>query len=838
MLPNFDRRTSNIYHRFLNLPYASPRKINVSYSIPQQNEIHDPCDQEKMLHIGSDQDFSQVDIEEPAFLMLTSGSTGNAKAVCLSHYQVLSAVRGKASVRTVPEGRPFLNWIGLDHVASLVEIHLLALWVDVGQIYVHAADVMASPTTYLDLLSKHGVSRSFAPNFFLARLVSSVKSLSSEKSWDLRGLTMITSGGEMNNVETCIAASEILQRHGAPKNVIVPGFGMTETCAGAIFNLKCPEYDIRIGGPVASLGRCIPGIKMRVSNATSTREISEISTNQIGYLEVCGDVVFRQYYRNPEATIAAFTPDGWFRTDDKAAIDNDGNLNLLGRTKDITNINGVKFQSDEIQGALEKSLKGHVARVLGFPSRDRHTERVTVAYIPNQWPMPTDELIKIDEIATQACVMSTGSRPSIFALSSESVSMLPTTSLGKVSRNRMRSLFEMGFFQHDLDFHNKLVQAFRHNNLESAASAIESGLAEDFAQTLNLETSTFGMGTSLFELNCTSMDLIRLKHRIDSRMHVKVPVILLMKHPTIRSLAVALAPYLDSSMTLPERPNIVEYDPVITLRSGGTRTPLWLVHPGVGEVLVFVGLAKHFNDRPVYALRAKGFEPGQERFASISEVVETYLKAIREQQSHGPYALAGYSYGAMLAFEVAKRLEEEDGASAVRFLGSFNLPPHIKSRMRYLNWNMCLLHLAYFLGLVTEEEADGCEGEAFRAITKRTALEQVLAMADEIRLDELKLGEPEIARWVDVAFGLQSMAVDYEPRGTVSSIDVFHAAPLKVAAASREEWFSQHLSKWTEFCRTEPRLHAVEGAHYTMLGPEHVFSFSVTLQGALDSRGV
>lgn len=82
------------------------------------------------------------------------------------------------------------------------------------------------------------------------------------------------------------------------------------------------------------------------------------------------------------------------------------------------------------------------------------------------------------------------------------------------------------------------------------------------------------------------------------------------------------------------------------------------------------------------------------------------------------------------------------------------------------------------------------------------------------------------------------MAVDYEPSGMVHAIDVFHANPLRVAASSPEEWMSEHLSKWGEFCRTEPKFHHVGGAHYTMLGPDHVSAFSATLRAALGARGL
>ena len=67
---------------------------------------------------------------------------------------------------------------------------------------------------------------------------------------------------------------------------------------------------------------------------------------------------------------------------------------------------------------------------------------------------------------------------------------------------------------------------------------------------------------------------------------------------------------------------------------------------------------------------------------------------------------------------------------------------------------------------------------------------------------------------------------------------VFHAEPLKVAAPSREVWVAEHLSRWKDFSRSEPRLHDVCGTHYTMIGPEYVARFSEKLQAALNSRGI
>jgi acyl-CoA synthetase (AMP-forming)/AMP-acid ligase II len=123
--------------------------------------------------------------------MLTSSSTGNSKAVCLTNSLVLAVVEGKSSLRALLSG-PFLNWIGLDHVAGLVEIHLYAIWLGVGQVHVHAANIVPSPKTFLHLLSTHRVARSFAPSFFFAKLVSAVESESESSESELILLAIST----------------------------------------------------------------------------------------------------------------------------------------------------------------------------------------------------------------------------------------------------------------------------------------------------------------------------------------------------------------------------------------------------------------------------------------------------------------------------------------------------------------------------------------------------------------------------------------------------------------------------------------------------------------------
>ncbi|KAG8156948.1 hypothetical protein KVR01_013170 [Diaporthe batatas] len=260
----------------------------------------------------------------------------------------------------------------------------------------------------------------------------------------------------------------------------------------------------------------------------------------------------------------------------------------------------------------------------------------------------------------------------------------------------------------------------------------EVPLMDDFAATLDTTREALGMdiGTTLFEAGFTSMHVLKLKFRLDKRLCTSMPVIEIMKHPTPRGLTAMFGGRKQSSTppsTLNEGNQLNPDDPV-------------LIHAGVGEIHLFISLAQHIaaNDRPVYAIRPPGFKPGHVPSGNIAEDMDTYVTTTRARQPRGPYAFAGYSYGAMLAFETAKRLDgtaDVGKGQTVRFLGSFNLPPHIKTLMRWLCWNSCLVHLANFVGLATEDFLEKKDASGlYRQLPKAEALECIMNAADKARL--------------------------------------------------------------------------------------------------------
>lgn len=213
----------------------------------------------------------------------------------------------------------------------------------------------------------------------------------------------------------------------------------------------------------------------------------------------------------------------------------------------------------------------------------------------------------------------------------------------------------------------------------------------------------------------------------------------------------------------------------------------------------------------------------------------TYYHALKKQQPRGPYAIAGYSYGSMLAFEISKILETN--GDTVQFLGSFNLPPHIKDRMRMLDWTAGLLHIAHFCGIITEQRSEKLVDE-LRELPQPEQVAKLLVEGDQQRCTELGLTHKSLLNWTNVAWSLQKIGWEYDPSGHVSHMDIFYCQPLKVVAHTREEYRKTKLNHWADFVRHDVKFHEVDGEHYTMIGPVHVSKFQQTLKKALAARGL
>ena len=140
--------------------------------------------------------------------------------------------------------------------------------------------------------------------------------------FDLSCMKILMCGGEANVVKTLAELTEALHRFGARGEFLRPGFGMTEICAAATYGKGCPSHELQRGLEFSTVGTCIPGIKLRLMREEGELEDGcEARTGESGHLQMSGPIVFKEYYNNLKATQDSFTHDGWFKTGDKAYID-------------------------------------------------------------------------------------------------------------------------------------------------------------------------------------------------------------------------------------------------------------------------------------------------------------------------------------------------------------------------------------------------------------------------------------------------------------------------------------------------------------------------------------
>lgn len=763
-------------------------------------------------------------LDRPSVLMLTSGSTGNAKAVCLTVPQIVSSVCGKSQSWLTTRSSVFLNWIGLDHVANLTEVHLHAMLLGAQQVHVQANDVLANPLLFVYLVAKHRVTHTFAPNFFLALLEKSLNDREPSDpvfSLDLSSLQSIMSGGEANVVQTAENVGRLLNDLGAQGQVIRIGYGLTESCAALMYGMLDSEYEAKEKHEFASIGKPITRAKVRISRDDGT----PADMYETGNLEISGPVVFKQYYSDPATTMKAFTEDGWYITGDRAYVDSSHKVNMSGRAKEVIVINGVKHFPVDIEAAIEKaSLPGILpSYIVAFPHRphDSPTETYCIVYGS---VAGRDEPFRTADTISHITSTVVGTRPRWIVPLPQA--RLDRSSLGKLSRTKIQKQFESGVYDNEkIDVSSAMRQVALENRVPPG-SETERLIVRVLSKMLELPDDEISVDRTIFELGITSVGLFRFEQSLRKHLHfgLGISIITFLSNPIIRSIASAI-----------DNQHSRQYDPVVQLQQRGNKTPLWLVHPASGNVLAFLPLARKITDRPLFALTARGLSDNETLFTSIAEMSDTYYQHVKTTQPYGPYALTGYSLGTTVAFELAKRLEAN--GDTVAFCAALDSPPHVIPLVQDLDWTSAAVLVSYFLELIPQDAVPSLIAR-FRNLSKPSTVQNILSVSRPEQRAALNLDNEQLLAIVNVTDNFGAMAKTYHPKGQVQKVDVFFCTPLHSVERDRQRWVQGQLSAWSAFSRQEIEFHECEGDHADMLNPRYVEGFERRLSGVLKARGI
>jgi len=745
-----------------------------------------------------------------ALLMLTSGSTGNAKAVELTHANLLASLAGRAERQQLTHADTMLNWIAFDHVAALLESHMIAQYVGATQVHADPTQVLADPLEFLRLIQHHRVTVAFAPNFLLGQVNAALQSRAIDQSapldLDLSTLRRIVTGGEANVVETGLRFLKLLAPLGLAPDALWPAFGMTETCAASVYSDEFPTIDA--ANEFATVGRAIAGMNMRIVDEHGT----EVAEGGTGELQVSGPIIFHRYHNNETATRDAFTSDGWFRTGDLGRIVA-RRLSLIARTKDSIIVSGVNYFSHELEAELERLDGIKRSFVAAFPTRPKgaDTEQLVITFATTFPVSDESRLFQLVVAIRNTTIMLWGFRPAVILPLPEEA--FPKTSLGKIQRTLMRKRYEDGAYAAQAASIQRITTDQLGAHVAPAGDA-ETRIARIFATILGVDAASLSATTSFFDLGGTSLDILKLTKALERQLGVHASIATILQAPGVRELALRISAKPATGVT---------YDPIVPLQTTGTKTPLFFIHPGNGEVLVLVNLAKYFlNERPLYALRAAGFNEGEQCIDNVPDIVRTYLNAIVARRPHGPYAIAGYSLGSAIAFEIAKELEAR--GERVAFLGCVDWYPCFDPAP--LTFNMAA-GLAIVLGLITAEQYQQINDEFGTASPDAEVCKRALDMADPRRLAELDMNFDRFIRWARVAYSMEDLIYRHRTTGKTRNMTVFGSAGLQ-SFFSKDEWRAL-LERWDEFA-IDCKQVEVAGDHHTVMSPKHVASFQAAFR--------
>ncbi len=378
--------------------------------------------------------------EEPALIMLTSGSTGAPKAVVLSHQNLVWRACASRQVNQFDERDVSLNWMALDHVAGIIYFHLRDVYLGANQIHAATDLVLQDPLHWLDWIDRYRVTVTFAPNFAFG-LVNDCAAEIARRTWDLSSLRYVLNGAEAIVARTARRFLTLLQPHGLRMDAMRPAWGMSETSSGVIYSDAFTMESTTDEDPFVEVGRPIPGVAIRIVD-DAVRPVAE---GVIGRLQIRGRTVLRGYYERPDLNAEAFTADGWFDTGDLGLIRN-GRLTVTGREKDDIVIAGAKYYCHEIEGIVNElpDVITSFTAACAVRTTGADTESLAVFFVPSD----SADLIATIRTIRRNIARAAGVSPEYVV--PVAMSDIPKTSLGKIQRADLRRRFESGGFAAEL----------------------------------------------------------------------------------------------------------------------------------------------------------------------------------------------------------------------------------------------------------------------------------------------------------------------------------------------------------------------------------------------------
>jgi amino acid adenylation domain-containing protein len=409
---------------------------------------------------------------------------------------------------------------------------------------------------------------------------------------------------------------ELYKAHFAPPCLFVNGLSSSETMTTCLYLM---DKSTALVGNTVPVGYALDGIDIVILNEAG----EDIGSSGVGEIAIKSRYLSPGYWCKPTLTQETFFPDPAgsdariYRTGDLGRLHADGCLEHLGRKRFRVKVRGYSVETAEVEAAL-RSLES-VKEAVVIPREARSGGADLLAYVvPSSVAPPSTAVLR------QALmhILPDYMLPTAFIF----LEALPLTQNSKVDRLALPAL--------------QPTHVEPRVPVAAPKTPIETRLVQLWRE--SLEVAQLGIHDDFFALGGHSLLAMQLLVRVRNEFHVDIPLATLVADATVAALARAIeAP---GGITTP--PVLLAYKPY------GSKPPFFCIH---GVEL----LARHMDpEQPFYALHPHALD-GRVAPTRVEAMAKDYLHAIQLRQPKGPYFLGGYSFGGLVAFEIAHQLQRQ-----------------------------------------------------------------------------------------------------------------------------------------------------------------------------------
>lgn len=546
-----------------------------------------------------------------AYLIYTSGSTGKPRGVQLTHGGLVNHGVASIDLYGMTPLERMLQFASISFDIAIEEI--FPTWFAGGCVIPRGDEVPLTAAGFLQWIAEHNISALDLPTAYWHELVHELGESGQTLPQSLRLLIV---GGE----KASSSAYSAWLRAGGARVRWVNTYGPTEASVIASAYEPDPKKAFPDNLPI---GRPIANVRLHVLD----EKLQQLPIGTPGELHIGGAGLARGYLNQPELTAAKFIDDPFsngpgarlYKTGDLVRRLPDGNLEFVGRIDFQVKIRGFRVELGEIEGVLEKHPAVAQAVVI---ARDVAGTKQLAAYV-----IASSEGIAANELRDYAKKqLPEYMVPADFVF----LECFPLTPNGKVDR---RALPE------------PQAIAAASGNVIAPRNEMEFRMARLWAQVLGREA--VGAQENFFDLGGHSLLALRLTSRIEKEFGKKLTLTALIQAPTVEEIVRLIQQEEET------------WSPLVALQQEGTKPTLFFVHGLGGTVMRFHDLARHMApDQPFCCFQSQGIDAKLPVLDVVEDMANLYCEHLRRAQPEGPYYLGGYSFGGLVALEMARRLAE------------------------------------------------------------------------------------------------------------------------------------------------------------------------------------